>query len=103
MSAETDKWAAWAKQHKVALGIGAAVVALLAMADSGDQAPVANPDVSGPVAGADTSPGFDKPAWDREQRRDDIEQRNRIDTIREVERCRDADGREYEAPLGTCS
>lgn len=103
MSAETDKWVAWAKQHKVALGIGAAVLALVAMASEGEQQAPYVSDGSGPVAGSDTTPGFDKPAWDREQRRDDIEQRNRIDTIREVERCRDADGREYEAPLGTCS
>lgn len=105
MSAQTDRWVAWAKQHKLALGVGSAVLLLLAANEGGEQAttdPIGFTD-GGVATGPDTSPGFDKPAWDRAQRRDDLEQRNRIDTIREVERCRDADGREYEAPLGTCS
>lgn len=44
--------------------------------------------------------GFDMDRWREDQRRDDIDQRERIDAIREVERCYDPEtGRSYEVSI----
>lgn len=44
--------------------------------------------------------GFDMDRWREDQRRDDIDQRERIDQIREVERCYDPEtGRSYEVSI----
>lgn len=105
MSADPDQWRLWVRKHKVAVGIGAAAVVLYAMAGGGSHGssdPAGyDPGVSSPSPGDDS--GFDKRRYDEDQRQDDDNQRNRIDTIREVERCTDGEGRVYESPLGTCS
>lgn len=81
------------KRHKLALIAGAVVIVLIAMSDNEEaSAPGVQPfgGAGQPVAAAPSSePGFDMEGWRREQRRDDIEQRERVDTIREVERCYD--------------
>lgn len=105
---DVEQIKAFVRKHKVALGIGAAVLLVVAMSNGGDQpGPGFDPNVpitdTGGGGGSSSDGGFDKRKWDEDQRRDDIKQRDRIDTIREVERCVGDDGRVYEAPLGTCS
>lgn len=91
------------RKHKVALGIGAAVLVLVAMSNEQGSAPSG---FDGPVAdtrGDGNPDGFDKRKWDEDQRRDDEQQRRRIDGIREVEHCPDENGRIVEVPAGTCT
>ena len=92
------------RKHKVALGVGAVVLVLIAMGDEQRPTP-AGPDyvpaIDSPGTGAPD--GFDKRKWDEDQRRDDEQQRRRIDGIREVERCADENGRIVEVPAGTCT
>ena len=90
---------AFVKKHKVALAIGAVVIILMALADGGGDtnagggapSPPAPIYVEGGGGGGDDGGGFDMDRWREEQRRDDRAQRDRIDSIREVERCYDPD------------
>jgi hypothetical protein len=72
----------------------------MAQGDGSDVPFVQGGDVPGMVEGpVGVSPaagdgGVDMDEWRRRQAQDDIEQRQRIDTIREEERCRNADGTE---------
>jgi hypothetical protein len=119
---DTAALMAFARKHKLALGIGAGVLLVLAASNGsqtgatgsgsgGRQGPVADGgfDSSGGSGGVDSSggtgapDGFDKRKWDEDQRRGEGEQRNRIDTIREVERCQLADGSVVEVPAGSCN
>ena len=58
--------------------------------------PAVDPGVTG---GGDS--GVDMDAWRRRQAQDDIEQRQRVDTIREEERCRNSDGTEDTVSIHT--
>lgn len=114
------------KKHKIALAIGAIILAMLAMSDGGGTQMTGGGDSGGPVydgggggggggsggpvyggGGGSSAPvydggggGVDMDQWREDQRRGDIEQRERIDSIREVERCYDPDtGRSYEVSI----
>jgi hypothetical protein len=99
------------KKHKIALAIGAVILAMMAMNDGGgtqmtggggSDAPVydGGGGSSAPVYDGGGGGGVDMDQWREDQRRDDIEQRDRIDSIREVERCYDPDtGRSYEVSI----
>ena len=119
---DTAALMAFARKHKLALGIGAGVLLVLAASNGGQtgtsgsggdgqQGPVADGGFGGSgssggaagSSGTDNPEGFDKRKWDEEQRRGEDEQRNRIDTIREVERCQIADGSVVEVPAGSCN
>jgi hypothetical protein len=87
---------AFAKKHKVALIVGAVVIALMMMSEGGGGSYTAeNGPGPAPVydggggGGTDSGGGFDMDRWREEQRRDDRAQRDRIDSIREVESCYD--------------
>lgn len=99
---------AFMKKHKVAILVGVAVAALMTFMDRGSdqmvadgggyQAPVY--DSGGSGAGGDGT--VDMEQWREEQRRDDRMQRDRIDSIREVERCYDPEtGTTYEVSIHT--
>lgn len=88
----------FARRHKVALIVGGVLLLLVSMADNQEGAGGSDAPIASGGGG-----GFDKRQWDADQRRDDDMQRDRVDGIREVERCMDDDGRVYEAPIGTCS
>ena len=119
---DTAALMAFARRHKLALGIGAGVLLVLAASNGGQtgdtgsngggqQGPVADSGFSsssssGGVEGpsrTDAPDGFDKRKWDEDQRRGEEEQRKRIETIREVERCQLADGSVVEVPAGSCN
>ena len=80
-------------RHKIALIVGAFLLLIVAGTDrSMDEAGSVRP-----------ATDFDQDTWDEQQRGEDRMQRDRIDGIREVERCIDEDGRVYEVPIGTCT
>jgi len=58
------------------------------------------PATRGPRYSSGPNTGFDMDQWRRDQARDDRQQRDRIDSIREVERCYDPEtGRTYEVSI----
>ncbi len=87
---------AFVRKHPLMVAAGAVVLLFIAFNDGGESAPGQMPQQPGgmPVVTADSGGGsgggFDMERWRDEQRRDDIEQRDRIDSIREVERCYDS-------------
>jgi hypothetical protein len=86
-----DPWGDWLKRNKVAVGIGVAVLALVALSDGGGTPAASSGDAPAPLAGDAPGGTIDMDEWRRRQRQDDREQRDRIDTIREVQRCYDPD------------
>lgn len=101
---------AFATKYKVPILIGLGVALVLMMTEQqgqplaqGGGGPVYDAGGSTPVYDAGGSGGgaeVDMDAWRREQERDDGIQRDRVDAIREVERCYDPDtGREYEVSI----
>lgn len=96
-----DEMRAWFAKNRTAVLIGCGVVALLAVAGSGNeggsgpqQQPPQQPD-GGPVygggggAGDGGGGGVDIDEWRRRERASDEAQRERVRTIREEERCAD--------------
>ena len=106
---------AFAKKNKVPLLIGGAILLVIAAASGGgegqppQQVPVRGADgvpVTGDGSGSfpatDDSGLVDMEEWRRGQRREDIEQKERIDTIREEHTCTDPDtGEQEKVPIHT--
>lgn len=95
---------AFVKKHKIAIGVAVAVAALMMLSDrGGGQMAAGAGGYESPTYGSGDGDGtVDMDQWREEQRRDDRMQRDRIDAIREVERCYDPDtGVTYEVSIHT--
>lgn len=100
---EGDAIKTFIAKYKVPILIGLGVAVVVMMTEQ-QQQPQQQPYAQGGAAPAsDTGGGgggFDMGQWREEQREDDRRQRDRIDSIREVERCYDPNtGREYEVSI----
>lgn len=106
----TAQLMAFARKHKVTLGIGAGVLLLLAAANGGQggggvpdqQGPFGDAGGSGGVDSSGSSGDFDKSKYDEAQRQDDRDQVNRVEVIRGVEKCVLTDGTVIEVEVGNC-
>lgn len=87
------------RNNKLAVGIGGAVLLVLAFSGGGETSATdpsggggSGPYSDGGGAGSGGSGEVDMDAWRRRERADDEAQRRRIESIREEERCRNSDG-----------
>ncbi|HEX8668005.1 MAG TPA: hypothetical protein VF727_06505 [Allosphingosinicella sp.] len=107
---------AFAKKNKVPLLIGGAILLVIAAASGGEDRQGAQEVPTVPIRGSDAAPVsadgsvpatddsglVDMEEWRRGERRGDIEQRERIDTIREEQTCIDPDtGERVKVPIDT--
>ena len=98
LNTRLESWKAFARKNRLLLIAGGVLLVLFAMNDEGQgtySQPSAQPAGDPTVMPVDMGGGggaggdFDMDGWREDQRRGDIEQRDRIDAIREVERCYD--------------